>query len=82
MIRNLDFVDDLFMNGSELSVIVEDAETALPAVIEVLRNEDISVLKASMTRPTLDDVFLKYAGTISLQGDGINEIEQVRSKKG
>jgi hypothetical protein len=35
-----------------------------------------------MTRPTLDDVFLKYAGTISLQGDGINEIEQVRSKKG
>jgi ABC-2 type transport system ATP-binding protein len=81
-IRNLDFVNDLFMNGSQLSVIVEDAETELPVVMEVLRNEDISVLKISMTRPTLDDVFLKYAGTISLQGSGISEIKQVRSKKG
>ena len=75
-IRNLDFVDDLFMNGSELSIIVEDAETALPVVIEVLRNKDISVLKISMTRPTLDDVFLKYAGTISLERGDIRDIKQ------
>ena len=70
------------MNGSELSVVVEDAETALPIVIEILRNEDISIHKISMTRPTLDDVFLKYAGNISLRGGGISEIKQVRSKKG
>jgi len=76
MIRNLDFVDDLFMNGSELSIIVEDAETALPVLIEVLRNEDISVHKISMTRPTLDDVFLKYAGTISLERGDIRDIKQ------
>lgn len=81
-IRNFDFVNDLFMNGSELSVVVEDAETALPIVIEILRNEDISIHKISMTRPTLDDVFLKYAGNISLHGGGISEIKQVRSKKG
>jgi len=81
-IRNLDFVNDLIMNGSELSVVVEDAEIELPVVMEILRNENISVKKISMTRPTLDDVFLKYAGTISLQGGGINDIKQVRSKKG
>jgi len=81
-IRNLDFVNDLFMNGSQLSVVIEDAETELPVVMEVLRNEDISVLKISMTRPTLDDVFLKYAGTISVHGGDIREIKQVRSKKG
>jgi ABC-2 type transport system ATP-binding protein len=81
-IRNLDFVNDHFMNGSELRIVVEDAETALPVVMEILRNEDISVHKISMTRPTLDDVFLKYAGIISLQGGGISEIKQVRSKKG
>jgi ABC-2 type transport system ATP-binding protein len=78
-IKNLDFVNDLFINGSQLSVVVEDAETELPVVMEVLRNEDISIHKISMTRPTLDDVFLKYAGTISLQG---SDIRQVRSKKG
>jgi len=81
-IRDLDFVNDVIMNGSELSVVVEDAETALPIVMEILRNEDIAIHKISMTRPTLDDVFLKYAGTISLQGDGISEIKQVRSTKG
>lgn len=70
------------MNGSELSVVVEDAETALPIVMEIIRNENISVHKISMTRPTLDDVFLKYAGTISLQGGGISEIKQVRSMSG
>jgi len=82
MIRELDFVNDLFVNGPELSVVVEDAETALPVVMEILRKEDISASKISMTRPTLDDVFLKYAGTISLQGGGINEIKQVRGRKG
>lgn len=81
-IRDLDFVKDLIMNGSELSVVVEDAETALPIVMEIIRNENISVHKISMTRPTLDDVFLKYAGTISLQGGGISEIKQVRSMSG
>jgi|SRR5659263_8976 len=81
-IRELDFVNDLIMNGSELSVVVDDAETALPIVMEIIRNENISVHKISMTRPTLDDVFLKYAGTISLQGGGINEIKQVRSMSG
>src|SRR5659263_444343 len=81
-IRDLDFVSDVIMNGSELGVVVDDAETALPIVMEIIRNENISVHKISMTRPTLDDVFLKYAGTISLQGGGINEIKQVRSMSG
>ena len=81
MIRNQDFVNDIFMDGSEISVVVEDAETALPVVIEILRNEDISIHKISMTRPTLDDVFLKYAGAISLHGD-IREIKQISSRSG
>ncbi|MCX6677767.1 MAG: hypothetical protein NTU95_07485 [Methanothrix sp.] len=34
--------------------------------MEVLRTEGISVEKISTARPTLDDVFLKYAGTMHL----------------
>ncbi len=78
-IKSMDFVSDVIISNSELSVVVEDAETALPVVMEILRNEGISVKKISMTRPTLDDVFLKYAGAISLQGGGIKEITQIRS---
>ncbi len=81
-IRGLDFVNDLAVNNSELDVIVEDAETALPGVMEILRNEGISVWKISTTRPTMDDVFLKYAGTMSSRGGVIREVRQVRSRKG
>ncbi len=78
MIRGLDFVSDVIISNSELRVVVEDAETALPGVMEILRSMGISVKKISTARPTLDDVFLKYAGTMSSMGS-INEIRQVRS---
>jgi ABC-2 type transport system ATP-binding protein len=81
-IRNLDFVNDIIINNTELSVIVVDAETALPVIIDILRDGGISVKKISMTRPTLDDVFLKYAGTISLERGDIREIKQIRSTNG
>ena len=81
-IRDLDFISDVIINNSELSVIAGDAETALPVVMEILRNACISVKKISMTRPTLDDVFLKYAGAISLESGGIREIKQIRSMSG
>jgi len=81
-IKNLDFVNDIIINNTELSVIVVDAETALPVVIDILRNGGISVKKISMTRPTLDDVFLKYAGTISMEKGDIREIKQIRSTNG
>jgi ABC-2 type transport system ATP-binding protein len=81
-IRSLDFVNDVAINNSLLDVIVADAETALPDVMEILRNEGISILKVSMKRPTLDDVFLKYAGTISTMTGGIKEIREIRGRKG
>ncbi|MGB8217499.1 MAG: ATP-binding cassette domain-containing protein [Candidatus Methanoperedens sp.] len=81
-IRDLDFVSDVIISNSDLSVVVVDAETALPVVMEILRNGGISVNKISMTRPTLDDVFLKYAGVISLESGGIREIKQIRSMSG
>ncbi len=79
-IRDLDFVSDIIISNSELSVVVVDAEAALPVVMEILRKGGISVRKISMTRPTLDDVFLKYAGTISLESGG--KIKQIRSISG
>ncbi len=81
-IRSLDFVNDIAANNSELDVIVEDAETALPGVIEALRSEGVSFKKISTIKPTLDDVFLEYAGAISSTDGGIGEIRQVRSRKG
>lgn len=77
-IRELEPVGYVIANGSELSVIVEDAETALPPIMEVLRGNGVPVKKISMSKPTLDDVFLKYAG-IRLESMGrIGEVRQMR----
>ena len=62
MIKALNLVDDAVVHDSVLDVVVEDGEVALPAIIEVLRSEGISLESIRATRPTLDDVFLKYAG--------------------
>ena len=77
-IKEFDLVNDIIADNSELRVIVKDAETALPNVIEVLRRNDVTVKKISITKPTLDDVFLKYAGVKLETGGGISEVRQVR----
>jgi ABC-2 type transport system ATP-binding protein len=63
-IGSLGFVSDVVLRNSRLNVVVEDVETALPDVMEILRTEGISVKKISTSRPTLDDVFLNYAGSM------------------
>lgn len=70
IIRSMDFVAEVASNNSELSVVVEDAETALPYIMEILRAKGMAVEKISTARPTLDDVFLKYAGTMHLPSSG------------
>ena len=61
-IKALNLVDDAIAHDSVLDVVVEDGEIALPAIIEILRSEGISLERIRMKRPTLDDVFLRYAG--------------------
>ncbi len=68
-IRGLTFVHDVILHDSQLEIVVEDGETALPLIIEALKGEGISFKKISTSRPTLDDVFLKYAGAIHFKSD-------------
>ena len=77
-VRGVSLVNDVIANDSELSVLVKDAETVLPDVMEVLRVSCINVKKISIMKPTLDDVFLKYAGTRLEAGGRISEVRQVR----
>jgi ABC-2 type transport system ATP-binding protein len=77
-IKGLSFVKDAIVDNSELSVLVEDAEIALPHVMDVLRSTGVSAGKISMTKPTLDDVFLKYAGSRLEASGRITEVTSVR----
>jgi len=77
-IRAIASVKDAILSDSELSVIADHSETALPGVMRLLDTSGIIVKKVSMCAPTLDDVFMKYAGTRLESGSRINEIKQVR----
>jgi ABC-2 type transport system ATP-binding protein len=79
-VRKLSLVGDVISDNSELRVVVKDAETALPEIMELLREECVTVNRVSITKPTLDDVFLKYAGTRLDAGGRISEVRQVRGR--
>jgi ABC-2 type transport system ATP-binding protein len=65
-------------------VIVDNAEEALPVIITTLRDAGVRIIKASISRPTLDDVFLKYVGGKISEEGRLQEVRTLRSviKKG
>jgi ABC-2 type transport system ATP-binding protein len=84
MIRQFEDVKEVTMENSELRVLVEDAETAMPIVLDHLRENNIFISKLGIIKPTLDDVFLKYVGTRIDAGGRSSETNQMRRmiKKG
>jgi ABC-2 type transport system ATP-binding protein len=78
-IKGLDVISDVIVSGDEISVVAQDAEASLPRVMEILRSNNVLVKRASITKPTLDDVFLKYAGVrLEPSAGRISEVRQVR----
>jgi len=77
-IRKLGFVRDVFMENSDINVLVENAEVALPHLMGLLKNEGVNVGKVYITKPTLDDVFLKYAGTRLEEKGRISDVTHMR----
>ncbi len=77
-LKDSGFAKDVMVGTSELSVLVDEAETALPHLIEVLRGAGVSAGKISITKPTLDDVFLKYAGTRLETSGRMSEVTHMR----
>jgi len=49
-------------DGADVRVRIADAETALPAFLRLLDQASITVNRAALGRPSLDDVFLNLTG--------------------
>ena len=61
-------VRDVSGSDGELRLTVEHGEEALPALLRVMDGADITLSAISLSRPTLDDVFLTLTGR-SLRDD-------------
>jgi len=71
-------INNVSINNSEMRVAARDAEVVLPKIIETLRKKGIAINRVSITKPTLDDVFLKYAGTRLESSGRVAEVRQMR----
>jgi len=66
------------IQDSHVVLTVDDAEAALPKAVLILVDAGIAIRRISMSAPTLDDVFLKYAGTRLESASRIKDVTQVR----
>ncbi|MEM1570379.1 MAG: ATP-binding cassette domain-containing protein [Candidatus Bathyarchaeia archaeon] len=77
-IRRLKFVKDVFMEDKNLNILVDDAESSLPSITDFLKSRALNLSRISITKPTLDDVFLKYTGGRLEEKGRISDVRQVR----
>jgi ABC-2 type transport system ATP-binding protein len=61
-LRHMDGVRDIESDDGRLRVVVTRGNEALPEVMRLLEGRGIGVADISLSRPTLDDVFLKATG--------------------
>jgi ABC-2 type transport system ATP-binding protein len=50
------------VEGTSLSARADEGATALPGVLAALEGAGVTVLAATVARPSLDDVYLRYSG--------------------
>ena len=70
LIKGQPFVKEIHESKEGLRVSVDQGETALVHLVRLLDNAHIPVQNISLSRPTLDDVFLKQTGR-SLREDTV-----------
>jgi ABC-2 type transport system ATP-binding protein len=60
---------EVSLDGGLLRVRADNGASAVPAVIAALERHGIAVASATMSRPSLDDVYLRHAGRAFDQAD-------------
>jgi ABC-2 type transport system ATP-binding protein len=61
-LRHLPGVTELTVEGRVLRARVDDGAAAIPSVISTLERNGLRIASATIARPSLDDVYLRYAG--------------------
>jgi ABC-2 type transport system ATP-binding protein len=62
ILRGNKIVKEAKIVGDNLYLQVDNGGKALPKLMDIVRSHGSQVLEASLSRPTLEDVFIKYTG--------------------
>ncbi len=61
--EKLDFVKKIFVEDSEIKLMVERGENLIATLVDFANKKDIMVKSIEVKHPNLEDVFLNYTGT-------------------
>ncbi len=62
-------VREVVVDGRVVRARVDSGATAVPAVLGALESHGLAVAAVTIARPSLDDVYLRYAGRAFSQAD-------------
>jgi ABC-2 type transport system ATP-binding protein len=75
-----DRINELHLSGRTIHARVDDGAVALPALLASLGSAGVQVATATIARPSLDDVYLRYAGRAFHEADKRNGNAAERSE--
>ncbi|MCX6817505.1 MAG: ATP-binding cassette domain-containing protein [Candidatus Aenigmarchaeota archaeon] len=79
-IRGIKIVTGATADENGLRVFASDAGVALPRITDILEKGGVYIKEVSIKKPTLDDVFLKYAGTKIETAERVTDIRYTRDR--
>ena len=68
-LRQVPGISEVTLDGRLLRARVDNGAAAIPSVISALERDGLAVATATVARPSLDDVYLRYAGRSFQQAD-------------
>ena len=61
-IKSIDLVNEVKEDGNKLTIFASNGTQLIPKIFQISSEMRIKIEKISLTRPTLDDVFISYTG--------------------
>lgn len=61
-LKEIEFVKNINQDGEKLTLFVSNGTKVIPTIFQISSELEIKITTISLTRPTLDDVFLSYTG--------------------
>ncbi len=69
ILKDNSIVKELLCEDGHVRVYVNNGSEAIPALMKLLTQHGIEILSLTISRPSLDDVYLKYSGVSFKEGD-------------
>jgi ABC-2 type transport system ATP-binding protein len=73
LIEPIEHVREVSVDGTRVSARADDGAAAVPAVLAALDRAGLPVAAVTVARPSLDDVYLRYAGRRFADADVVRE---------